>query len=291
VDTDAIGSVRMVTSASGQVMARYDYLPFGILWPGTATTEKRLFAGKERDQETSFDYFGGRYLSSSSGRFTTADPSKNVKASLIEPQRWNAYSYALNNPVRLIDPDGREVPVTIAGKLAGLGLESINTNASESQKNATLATFGGLVIGAVAAPPAAVACFFSFSCQATVLGIAEGLSGAPNPLSVGNRTPILLGETMDERVSPIALKSGFGTFAGATGTTADVIAINLAWLKGQIASGARIFDIGIDTLRPERSQFYAAERQLLDSVGYGRKFLRYEVIQGEVQQLFEWTKK
>jgi uncharacterized protein RhaS with RHS repeats len=31
--TDAIGSVRMITDANGQVVTRYDYLPFGQDWP------------------------------------------------------------------------------------------------------------------------------------------------------------------------------------------------------------------------------------------------------------------
>ena len=29
---DAIGSVRMITNANGQVLARYDFLPFGEPW-------------------------------------------------------------------------------------------------------------------------------------------------------------------------------------------------------------------------------------------------------------------
>ena len=61
--TDAIGSVRMVTDASGTVIARYDYSPFGTTWPTTppnANLDQRQFAGKERDTETDLDYFGAR---------------------------------------------------------------------------------------------------------------------------------------------------------------------------------------------------------------------------------------
>ncbi|MGC4081278.1 MAG: hypothetical protein QM736_03970 [Vicinamibacterales bacterium] len=32
-DTDAIGSVRLVTDANGTVVERHDYLPFGTEWP------------------------------------------------------------------------------------------------------------------------------------------------------------------------------------------------------------------------------------------------------------------
>ncbi|MDX2267790.1 MAG: RHS repeat-associated core domain-containing protein [Bryobacter sp.] len=72
------------------------------------------FTGKERDAETGLDYFGARYMSSAQGRFTSPDPvnhpsaSKNPSAFLMNPQRWNGYSYVSNNPLRLVDPDGRE---------------------------------------------------------------------------------------------------------------------------------------------------------------------------------------
>jgi hypothetical protein len=56
--TDAIGSVRMITNNAGQVVARYDFLPFGESWSPPAASEVRQFGGKERDVETGFDYFG-----------------------------------------------------------------------------------------------------------------------------------------------------------------------------------------------------------------------------------------
>ncbi len=107
IDSDAVGSVRMTTDAAGQVLARYDYLPFGTLWSAPSTTEKRLFGGKERDQETSFDYFGGRYYANANGRFTTPDPAPDIQNALVNPQTWGRYAYVSNNPLRKIDPNGR----------------------------------------------------------------------------------------------------------------------------------------------------------------------------------------
>jgi RHS repeat-associated protein len=103
--TDAIGSVRMVTDAAGQVVARYDYQPFGLALDQTPPppVERRQFAGKERDSETGFDYFGGRYYSSKQGRFTSPDVAAH---NLENPQTFNKYRYALNNPLRYIDRDG-----------------------------------------------------------------------------------------------------------------------------------------------------------------------------------------
>jgi RHS repeat-associated protein len=107
--TDAIGSVRMTTDASGAVIARYDFRPFGEAWDPPSTADARQYAGKERDSETGLDYFGARYYASQTGRFTTVDPVLNIEAALTDPQRWNRYAYARNNPLVFIDPDGRDL--------------------------------------------------------------------------------------------------------------------------------------------------------------------------------------
>lgn len=104
---DAIGSVRMITNANGQVLARHDFLPFGEPWGSSTNVDPRQFAGKERDAETGFDYFGARYYASTVGRFTTADQAVDVRSAMVSPQLWNKYSYVSNNPLRKIDPDGR----------------------------------------------------------------------------------------------------------------------------------------------------------------------------------------
>src|SRR6185295_2230108 len=75
--------------------------PFG-------TGQPKEFTGKERDAETGYDYFGARYYGSKIGRFTSVDPALSVSASLGDPQRWNRYAYARNNPIGIVDPDGRE---------------------------------------------------------------------------------------------------------------------------------------------------------------------------------------
>ena len=59
---DALGSVRVVTDASGQVVRRHDFGPFGEeVAPMYPNPERKLFTGQERDAETALDYFGARY--------------------------------------------------------------------------------------------------------------------------------------------------------------------------------------------------------------------------------------
>lgn len=61
---------------------------------------------KERDNETGLDYFISRYHSPLQGRFTGVDPSLESAEPGV-PQSWNRYLYVLNNPLILVDPDGK----------------------------------------------------------------------------------------------------------------------------------------------------------------------------------------
>ena len=65
------------------------------------------FTGKERDSESNLDNFGARYDSSSTGRFMSPDPLM-ASAHVGDPQSWNRYTYALNNPLRFTDPTGMD---------------------------------------------------------------------------------------------------------------------------------------------------------------------------------------
>ncbi|MCZ2075081.1 MAG: RHS repeat-associated core domain-containing protein, partial [Bryobacterales bacterium] len=67
------------------------------------------FTGKERDGETGLDYFGFRYMSSARGRFTSPDPILVTPARMVDPQRFNLYVYARNNPLKFLDLDGRDI--------------------------------------------------------------------------------------------------------------------------------------------------------------------------------------
>lgn len=50
----------------------------------------------------------GRADASNTGRFTTVDPVLGIEQALVDPQRWNRYVYTGNNPLRRVDPDGRD---------------------------------------------------------------------------------------------------------------------------------------------------------------------------------------
>jgi RHS repeat-associated protein len=64
--------------------------------------------GFQTGAETGLDYFGARYMSSAQGRFTSPD-APFADQHPADPQSWNLYSYARNNPLRYGDPTGRAV--------------------------------------------------------------------------------------------------------------------------------------------------------------------------------------
>ncbi len=66
-----------------------------------------------------------RYYSTSLGRFMAVDPS-SVSIVLTSPQSWNRYTYAANNPLRYVDPDGthnEEGHTTLTNEALGGGCE------------------------------------------------------------------------------------------------------------------------------------------------------------------------
>jgi RHS repeat-associated protein len=103
---DHLGSSRVVWSTSGADIS--DYYPFGgERLVSTGANNHYKFTGKERDPESGLDNFGARYDSSSLGRFMSPDSTAYIKP--INPQNWNLYAYALNNPLIYVDPTGHTV--------------------------------------------------------------------------------------------------------------------------------------------------------------------------------------
>jgi len=91
------------------IVAVNDYYPYGLTFnDGTregSLDQKFKFNGKEQQAELGMDWldFGARMYMPEIGRWGAIDP-------LAEKyRRWSPYNYAVDNPVRYIDPDGMEV--------------------------------------------------------------------------------------------------------------------------------------------------------------------------------------
>ncbi|RZL07008.1 MAG: RHS repeat-associated core domain-containing protein, partial [Pedobacter sp.] len=116
--TDHLGNVRAVVSGvkkvSGEADIKFlaDYYPFGSVMPGrkflSSNGESRYgFQGMEKDDEmygddNSYD-FGARIYDARVGRWLSMDDLDFVYASV------SPYTFALDNPIIFIDPDGRQI--------------------------------------------------------------------------------------------------------------------------------------------------------------------------------------
>ena len=111
-DKDHLGNVRQVTKASnstGTVVQTMNYYPFGAQFcDGSAATsdfQQYKYNGKELDKMhglNTYDY-GARQYNPVTARWDRIDPLAEKYYSV------SPYVYCLNNPIRLIDPDGRKI--------------------------------------------------------------------------------------------------------------------------------------------------------------------------------------
>lgn len=103
VHTDAMGSVVADTDASGNVIRRYRYEPYGRVVDGEPAVGPG-YAGHVSDSVTGLSYMQQRYMDPALGVFLSIDP---VSAHGAPSVLFNRYRYANGNPYRFYDPDGR----------------------------------------------------------------------------------------------------------------------------------------------------------------------------------------
>jgi RHS repeat-associated protein len=119
---DHLGTARLITSDSGQMVSYHDYYPFGDEYSpvmqesssGFGREEPLKFTGHERDYAGgmgaedghALDYMHARFYSSTAGRFLSPDQGRPTRPEIHLPQRWNRYTYAQNSPIQRVDPDG-----------------------------------------------------------------------------------------------------------------------------------------------------------------------------------------
>jgi RHS repeat-associated protein len=99
---DQLGSTRILTNSSGEVIGTYRYGPNGALWKQTGTGTQLGFAGQFRmSTQKQLIYLRARVYDPATAQFLSVDPAV---AETGEP-----YGYAAENPVNKVDPSGLDV--------------------------------------------------------------------------------------------------------------------------------------------------------------------------------------
>ena len=90
--------------SNAEVLDKNNYYPFGMVHNYTATTQNAYqykYNGKELQETGMYDY-GARFYMPDLGRWGVVDPLAE------KMRRHSPYNYAFNNPIRFVDPDGRQ---------------------------------------------------------------------------------------------------------------------------------------------------------------------------------------
>ena len=107
---DHLGSVRAITDNAGAVIEHNAYYPFGGRHTfgqtyAQTTANRYKFNGKEQQTIGNLDLldYGARMYDTKIARWLVQDPL----AEKYYP--FSAYNYCVNNPVRYVDPDGKDI--------------------------------------------------------------------------------------------------------------------------------------------------------------------------------------
>ena len=132
--TDHLGSIRVVADASGSVVQRNHFYPFGLSFADNENPETQpyKFNGKELDLFHGLNWYDylARGMDPAAGRFTAIDPLCEKYFAL------SPYVFCANNPVNYIDPDGKIIKIannrvnalTYFAKIAATNLGSSRMN-------------------------------------------------------------------------------------------------------------------------------------------------------------------
>ena len=108
--SDHLGSASWITAGDGKPVQHLQYLPYGEPYVNQRVggyNERFTFTGKERDEETGYSYFGARYMDHElMTMWLSVDPMADKYPSI------SPYAYCAWNPVKLVDPDGREIDIS-----------------------------------------------------------------------------------------------------------------------------------------------------------------------------------
>jgi len=104
IHTDHLGSSNVLTDSTGNQAQLLEYTPYGSVKLNQGIKDiAHKFTGQRLDDSTGLYFYNARYYDPQCGRFISAD---SIVQDPSDPQSFNRYTYANNNPVAYVDPSG-----------------------------------------------------------------------------------------------------------------------------------------------------------------------------------------
>ena len=104
---DGGGNVRSLTNTAGAITDEYEYDAYGNAFTKAGSTPNvYLYRGEQYDSDLGLYYLRARYYNPATGRFMSLDPEDGNP---INPATLHKYIYAGSNPIKYVDPTGRDL--------------------------------------------------------------------------------------------------------------------------------------------------------------------------------------
>ncbi len=218
---DHLGSLSVLTDASGAVVLDVRYGPYGEVRSRTGAARARQGFGTGEAAGPSLVLLGARWYCPAIGRFLSPDP---VVGEAYDPLAWNAYAYCRGNPTSLIDPSGRSFWKLFAAIVATVAIIAVAVIV-------TVCTFGAAGPGAIALSAAGISLTWGAVFAVTVAGIVIGgvVGGIAAARAGGDAGDIVLGALVGGAVG------GWAAFGAAF---AGPAVAGVFGLHGGVAGGA-----------------------------------------------------
>jgi len=143
---DALGSTALLTDATGDIVERYDYNPFGACVAtdvngGGLVGNPYRFTGRRLESETGLYYYRARHYTPEMGRFLSRDP---IGIWGDGGNFGNAYAYAGNNPLTYTDPSGEWGFASLVGAVVGAVVDAAIEVTTQLVTEGTVSDWGSV---------------------------------------------------------------------------------------------------------------------------------------------------
>jgi len=142
---DHLGGASIMTDEDGEIVAEYQYYPYGGTYSEETSGEdfgnSYKYTGQEEDAEIGLYYYGSRYYNPEVTKFMSQDPAvydERFLEMLRDPQSFNTYAYVRNNPIKYIDPSGEEPNKAQAGTVGDVWNSMLPTSYSYQASNSAV---------------------------------------------------------------------------------------------------------------------------------------------------------